>query len=113
MSSHSSPWLIPVVATLLLLGCASNHYETYTAKNPDWFSTFPDADAELHETLAGLYAPHEFRYRLSISKLAVVRLTDGAAQRSRRKRLHVSSMLRREGRATASSQRSTVAPRST
>jgi hypothetical protein len=64
----------------LLLGCVSNYHDSYTAGHPDWFSTFPDADAGLHETLAGLYVPSEYRHRRSISQLAVVRLTDASVK---------------------------------
>ena len=62
-------------------GCAGsgNYYETYRTVDASWVSTFPKQDAGLHETLAGLYAPNDFDYRLLVGKLAVLRVTDDAA----------------------------------
>jgi hypothetical protein len=67
-----------LVALLLSsLACAANHYDTYKAKNPDWYGEFPTAGASLHETLAGIYAPPRGDWQRRISKLSVVRLEEG------------------------------------
>lgn len=68
-----------VLAMLLVLGCAANYYDTYTAKNPDWYGEAPTVGAPLHEALASLYAPPVADYRRFVSKLDVLRLADGQA----------------------------------
>ena len=67
-------------------GCAGggSYYKTYQTKDPNWVSTFPNEDAGLHETLAGLYAPNAFDYRLLVGKLSVLRVAeDGAVELSK------------------------------
>lgn len=61
------------------LACASNPYDTYKAKNPDWYGEAPTAGASLHETLAGLYAPPVASYSRFVQKVDVLRLADGGA----------------------------------
>lgn len=76
---RTRPWYWLVLVGALAVGCASNYNASYRAKNPNWFSTFPDEGAGLHETLAGLYDRGNFEYRLSVSKLLVVRISDSRA----------------------------------
>jgi hypothetical protein len=64
---------------LLTLGCASNHYDTYKARNPDWYGEGPTVGASLHETLAVLHAPAVGGNRRLVSKLDVLRFDAGAA----------------------------------
>ena len=68
-----------VVPLALALGCAANPYDTYKAKNPDWYGEAPTAGASLHETLAGLYAPPVAGYSRFVSKLDVLRFDGGRA----------------------------------
>jgi hypothetical protein len=72
---------LPVLLAVIGSGCAGsgNYYKTYQATDPNWVSTFPNEDADLHETLAGLYAPNDFDYRLLVGKLSVLRVSDDAA----------------------------------
>lgn len=63
-------------AVSLLFGCTGgSYYKSYLAENPGTYVTLPDEQSDLHQTLAGLYAPAGFDYRLMISKLSVLRVT--------------------------------------
>jgi hypothetical protein len=66
---------------LLLLGCASNYYETYRSTHEGWVSDLPTAGMSLPETLAGIYAPPVADYSRIIAKLDVLALEDGAVRR--------------------------------
>ncbi len=70
-----------VLLAVIVGGCAGsgNYYKTYQTKDANWVGTFPSEDAGLHETLAGLYAPNDFDYRLLVGKLSVLRVSDDAA----------------------------------
>jgi hypothetical protein len=68
-----------LVCLAFALGCAANPYDTYKAKNPDWYGEAPTAGASLHETLAGLYAPPVAAYSRTLQKVDVLRLADGGA----------------------------------
>jgi len=64
----------------LVLGCAANPYDTYKAKNPEWYGEFPTEGASLHETLAGIYSPPRGDWHRLIHKLSVLELGEGAAR---------------------------------
>jgi hypothetical protein len=72
---------VPLVCLLFALGCAANPYDSYKAKNPDWYGEAPTAGASLHETLAGLYAPPVAAYSRTVQKLDVLRLEAGVARK--------------------------------
>ena len=67
-----------VCGLAVALGCAANPYDTYKAKNPDWYGEAPTVGASLHETLAGLYAPPVAAYTRIVSKLEVLRFEGGS-----------------------------------
>ena len=64
----------------LALGCAANPYDSYKAKNPEWYGEFPTEGASLHETLAGIYSPPRGDWNRLIHKLAVLELGEGGAR---------------------------------
>jgi hypothetical protein len=68
------------VLALATLGCAANHYDTYKAKNPEWYGEFPTEGVSLHETLAGIYSPPRGDWRRLIHKLAVLEVGEGGAR---------------------------------
>lgn len=70
---------VSLACLVFALGCAANPYDTYKAKNPDWYGEAPTAGAPLHETLAGLYAPPVASYSRTLQKVDVLRLADGNA----------------------------------
>jgi hypothetical protein len=78
MRTSRSISLLGCVA-IFATACASSYYASYSKLRPDWTSAFPDPGAGLYETLAGLQGPHQFDYRLSISKLAVLQVSGDAA----------------------------------
>jgi hypothetical protein len=69
-----------LAVALATSGCAANHYDTYTAKNPEWYGEFPTGGASLHETLAGIYSPPRGDWQRLIHKLAVLELGESGAR---------------------------------
>lgn len=61
-----------VCLALAALACAGNPYDTYKAKNPEWYGEFPTEGASLHETLAGIYSPPRGDWRRLIHRLGVL-----------------------------------------
>jgi hypothetical protein len=62
------------------LACAANPYDSYKAKNPEWYGEFPTEGASLHETLAGIYSPPRGDWRRLIHRLAVLEVGEGGAR---------------------------------
>jgi hypothetical protein len=69
-----------VFLALAALACAANPYDTYKAKNPEWYGEFPTEGASLHETLAGIYSPPRGDWRRLIHRLAVLEVGAGGAR---------------------------------
>ncbi len=60
--------------TLLLSACAGNYFRTYQKAHPEWVFAFPDAEANLEQTVASLYAPPPIGTQLSIRRLEILRV---------------------------------------
>ena len=65
---------ISIILAAAGLGCASNHYETYTDGMVGWTPIGLTRGIGLHEALASLYAPPMGDYRRLVSKLDVLRI---------------------------------------
>jgi len=63
-----------IILAAVGLGCASNHYDTYTEGMVGWTPIGLTGGIGLHEALASLYAPPMGDYRRLISKLDVLRI---------------------------------------